>query len=228
MTSAGFGGGSSSSRGRDPQEDEEPRIVVHDKRRLDPDTGAVREPGFDGSAPSSATPGAGGSPSAPDVDARVAELTETLQRLKAEYDNYRRRAERERQALAEVATGNVLFALLPVLDDIERARAHGDLTGAFGSVGESLIATAVKLGLESYAQSGEPFDPQVHEAVMQAAPADGVDTAVVADVFRPGYRHAGRVLRPAQVSVSEPSGSGSVSGSEATGPSGPEEDEPTA
>jgi molecular chaperone GrpE len=226
VSSAGFGGGSSSSRGHDPQEDEEPRIVVHDKRRLDPDTGAVREPSAGG--PAAAAPDPSGSPFVPEADFRVAELTETLQRLKAEYDNYRRRAERERQALVEVATGNVLFALLPVLDDIERARAHGDLTGAFGSVGEALIGVTGKLGLESYAQRGEAFDPQVHEAVMQAAPADGVDAAVVADVFRPGYRHAGRVLRPAQVSVSEPSGSGSASGSDATGPSGPEEDEPTA
>lgn len=205
----------------DPSPEEEPRIVVHDKRRLDPETGAVREPSFP--AAGSATSSAGGSPSVPEVDPRVAELTETLQRLKAEYDNYRRRAERERQALVEVATGSVLAALLPVLDDIERARAHGDLVGAFGSVGEALIASTTKLGLESYAQSGESFDPQVHEAVMQAAPADGVDGPVVADVFRPGYRHAGRVLRPAQVSVSEPSGSGAE-----VGASVPQEDEPTA
>jgi molecular chaperone GrpE len=199
------------NRGHEPDEDEEPRIVVHDKRRLDPDTGAIRDAG------SSATAAAAGPPAVSAEDARVAELTDTLQRLKAEYDNYRRRAERDRQALVELATGNVLATLLPVLDDLERARAHGDLTGAFGSVGEALIAGVVKLGLESYAESGEVFDPQIHEAVMQAAPADGVDVAVVADVFRPGYRHAGRILRPAQVSVSEPGG-----------PSGTEEDEPPA
>jgi len=216
VTSGRFG--PDGSAGHDPEEGEEPRIVVHDKRRLDPDTGAIRDVG------SFVKPEAAGSPAASADDIRVAELTETLQRLKAEYDNYRRRAERERQALVEVATGSVLAALLPVLDDIERARAHGDLTGAFGSVGEALIASTVKLGLEAYAQRGESFDPQVHEAVMQAAPADGVDGPVVADVFRPGYRHAGRVLRPAQVSVSEPSGTGS----EVTGPSGPEGDEPVS
>jgi molecular chaperone GrpE len=219
VTSGRFG--TDGPRGHESGEDEEPRIVVHDKRRLDPDTGAIRT-GVD--VGSFAKPEAAGSPAASAEDLRVAELTETLQRLKAEYDNYRRRAERERQALVVVATGSVLAALLPVLDDIERARAHGDLTGAFGAVGEALIASTVRLGLEAYAERGESFDPQVHEAVMQAAPADGVDGPVVADVFRPGYRHAGRVLRPAQVSVSEPSGTGP----DVTGPSGPEEDEPTA
>lgn len=170
--------------------------MVRDKRRMNPD-GSVRE--------GTAAPAEPGQPTAaPAGDPQVAELTETLQRLKAEYDNYRRRAERERLALVEVATGNALAALLPVLDDLDRARAHGDLTGAFGSVADALIATTTKLGLTRYAEAGEPFDPQVHEAVMTAEPRPDIDAAVVAEVFRTGYTHAGRVLRPAQVSVSEP------------------------
>jgi molecular chaperone GrpE len=198
-----------------PLEEDEPRVVVRDKRRIDPDSGEVRNqaetPSAGGAAGTSAAPPAS-------ADARVAELTETVQRLKAEYDNYRRRSDRERQALVEVATGNALAQLLPVLDDLDRARAHGDLTGAFGSVGEALIATTVKLGLERYAETGDEFDPQVHEAVMQAAPAEGVTAPVVAEVFRPGYRHAGRVLRAAQVSVSEPAEDFPPEGEEGTVP----------
>ena len=186
-----------------PSEESEPRVVIRDKRRIDPDSGQVREPVTEPEADASAE-GAMSAPSAAADDGRLQELTETLQRLKAEYDNYRRRAERERTALVEVATGSVLGALLPVLDDLERARAHGDLTGAFGSVGEALVTVVGKLGLEPYAASGDPFDPQIHEAVMAAAPAQDSDVPVVAEVFRPGYRHAGRVLRAAQVSVSEP------------------------
>jgi molecular chaperone GrpE len=186
-----------------PPEETEPRVVVRDKRRIDPESGQVRDPEPAAEADAEAE-GATPAPSASADDLRLQELTETLQRLKAEYDNYRRRAERERSALVEVATGAVLGALLPVLDDLERARAHGDLTGAFGSVGEALVTVVGKLGLEPYAASGDPFDPQIHEAVMAAAPAEDSDVPVVADVFRPGYRHAGRVLRAAQVSVSEP------------------------
>lgn len=241
MTAAAPGNGAA-PRGRDPREEEEPRIVVHDKRRLDPQTGAVREPtAATGTNEPTPSPDAGTTPASGD-DPRVRELTETLQRLKAEYDNYRRRADRERQELVERATGNVLATLLPVLDDIERARAHGDLTGAFGAVGESLVGVAVKLGLEMFAESGEAFDPQVHEAVMQAEPAAGAREPVIADVFRPGYRHAGRILRPAQVSVSEPTGSAATdadttsadptnaggAGADANPTNAPKEDEPPA
>ena len=194
-----------------PEPEGEPRVVVRDRRRIDPTSGEVREAGP--GAEAAGSPAASGSPASFEKsDEQVAELTETLQRLKAEYDNYRRRADRDRAALMEVATGTVLAALLPVLDDLDRARSHGDLTGAFGSVGDALLAITVKLGLEPYGQAGEAFDPQVHEAVMQAPPADDVEHPVVADVFRPGYRHAGRVLRAAQVSVSDPAHPGPADG----------------
>jgi len=184
--------------------DEEPKVVVRDKRRIDPESGQVREPAAGEAVGADEAPAAPGGSEHGEAAEKIRELTETLQRIKAEYDNYRRRAERERLSLGELATGSALAALLPVLDDIERARAHGDLHGAFGAVGEALIAVTTKLGLESYAAAGEPFDPQVHEAVMQARPAEDSDIPVVAEVFRPGYRHGGRILRPAQVSVSEP------------------------
>lgn len=223
--STGFDGDHFAEGGSGPESEDEPRVVVRDKRRIDPLSGAVREPDSAASAVGEATgPPVVSAPvaSAPVADERVAELTETLQRLKAEYDNYRRRAERDRVALADIATGATLAALLPVLDDIERARAHGDLTGAFGSVGDALTAVTGKLGLEPYAAKGDEFDPQVHEAVMQAMPAAGVEHAVVADVFRQGYRHAGRVLRAAQVSVSEPGGPDALDDLEGNAESGEE------
>lgn len=179
--------------------------VVRDRRRVNPD-GSVREPDPSAAAQDVAATPAGDATGAdaPSEDPRVAELTDTLQRLKAEYDNYRKRTERDRQLVVEAATAQVLTQLLPVLDDIERARAHGDLTGAFGSVGEALVTVTTKLGLESYGESGDAFDPQVHDAVLQAEPVADTDVPVAAEVFRTGFRFAGRVLRPAQVAVAEP------------------------
>lgn len=200
---------------REPEPTEPP--VVRDRRRVNPD-GSVREPD-----PSAEAPAAGAvPPTEPQSDARVADLTETLQRVKAEYDNYRKRTERERQVVVETATAAVLAALLPVLDDLDRARAHGDLTGAFGAVGESLVAITTKLGLEPYGAAGDAFDPQVHDAVMQAEPVAGRDEPVVAEVFRTGYRFAGRPVRPAQVAVAQPAAPDGEGGEGATAESSPE------
>jgi molecular chaperone GrpE len=183
----------------DPRAPEEPEVVVRDKRRLDPQTGEVRavqvvEPEV----------AADVEPEAPVPD-RVAELTADLQRLSAEYANYRKRVERDRVAVVEMATAGLLSGLLPLLDDVERARSHGDLTGAFAAVGEGLESFTAKLGLERYGSSGEPFDPSVHEAVMSAEPDPTATVQVCAMVLQPGYRlSGGRVLRPARVSVAEP------------------------
>ena len=100
--------------------------------------------------------------------AQLAERTADLQRLQAEYANYRKRVERDRMAVREQALANVLTELLPVLDDIGRAREHGELSGGFKSVAESLEAAAVKLGLTSYGEDGDPFDPNLHEALMHS------------------------------------------------------------
>ena len=200
------------------------RVVVRDKRRLDPVTGEVREPDPQEAAAGAppASVGAGlhdraadpaPDPAAPDAAAGVvpeetvdplAELTDTLQRVQAEYSNYRKRVERDRVAMVEQATGTLLAQLLPLLDDVERARQHDDLSGAFRTVGEALEGVAGRLGLERYGAPGEPFDPQVHEAVMQAEPDDAFTVATCAQVFRPGFRVGGRVLRPAQVAVADP------------------------
>jgi molecular chaperone GrpE len=133
------------------------------------------------------------------------ERTRDLQRVTAEYANYRKRVDRDRIAVVEMATAGLLSELLPLLDDVERARQHGDLDGAFKSVGEGIEAVATKLGLERYGEAGEPFDPAIHEALMAAEPNPDSDVATCAQVLQPGYRLvSGRVLRPARVSVAEP------------------------
>jgi molecular chaperone GrpE len=137
------------------------------------------------------------------VDAQVAELTADVQRLSAEYANYRKRVDRDRELVREVATGNVLEALLPVLDDLDRARDHGDLTGAFKAVGDSLEATLARIGLERFGEVGEPFDPTIHEALMHDF-ADDVEAPTCTAVLQPGYRFGGRIIRPARVAVTEP------------------------
>ena len=110
-----------------------------------------------------------------------------------------------------MATAGLLSGLLPVLDDVERARQHGDLNGGFQAVGEALESLTAKLGLERFGEVGEPFDPSVHEALMQAEPDATATVAVCAAVFSPGYRMSGgRVLRPARVSVAEPGASAPV------------------
>jgi molecular chaperone GrpE len=179
-------------------EQEEP-IVVHDKRRFDPQTGELRpEP-----APAPTVEAPVEAP-AEEQDA-AAELTADLQRVSAEFANYRKRVDRDRVAVVETATARVLEALLPILDSIGLARHHGDLDGAFKGVGEALEQVAERFGLERYAEQGEPFDPAVHHALVQAPPVEGVDAPVIAEVLQPGWRlTSGKVLRPAGVAVSEP------------------------
>jgi len=131
------------------------------------------------------------------------ERTADLQRLQAEYQNYRRRVERDRVAVKEIAIANLLTELLPVLDDIGRAREHGELVGGFKSVAESLETVAAKLGLQQFGKEGEPFDPLVHEALMHSYSPDVTQTTCV-QILQPGYRIGERNLRPARVAVAEP------------------------
>jgi molecular chaperone GrpE len=131
------------------------------------------------------------------------ERTADLQRLQAEYQNYRRRVERDRIAVKEIAIANLLTELLPVLDDIGRARDHGELVGGFKSVAESLETVAAKLGLQQFGKEGEPFDPLVHEALMHSYSPDVTQTTCV-QILQPGYRIGERNLRPARVAVAEP------------------------
>jgi molecular chaperone GrpE len=133
----------------------------------------------------------------------LGERTSDLQRLQAEYQNYRRRVDRDRIAVREIAIANLLTELLPVLDDIGRAREHGELVGGFKSVAESLETVAAKLGLQQFGKEGEPFDPLVHEALMHSYSPDVTQTTCV-QILQPGYRLGERNLRPARVAVAEP------------------------
>ena len=135
----------------------------------------------------------------------LAERTADLQRLQAEYANYRKRVERDRLAVREQALANVLHELLPVLDDIGRAREHGELTGGFKSVAESLEGIVVKLGLTAYGETGEPFDPTLHEALMHSYSREVTEPTCV-QILQPGYKVGERIIRPARVAVAEPGG----------------------
>ncbi len=163
-----------------------------------------------GASPAGAAGGAGApEPGRPDgadpaLAAQLAERTADLQRIQAEYANYRKRVERDRMAVREQALANVLSSLLPVLDDIGRAREHGELTGGFKSVGESLETTTAKLGLESFGDAGEPFDPRIHEALTHMYSPDVTEPTAV-QILQPGYRVGDRIVRPARVAVAEPS-----------------------
>ena len=184
--------------------------VVRDRRRLDPKTGEVRDPGTAprpapaGSyAKAASAPGARVDDALFQARAEAAERLDDLRRLQAEYVNYRRRVERDREAVRENAIASVLGELLGLLDDIGRARDHGDLNGGFRSVGEALEATTTKLGLVRFGEPGDEFDPTVHDALMHEY-SDEVTVPTCTQVLMPGYRFGNRIIRPARVAVAEP------------------------
>jgi molecular chaperone GrpE len=133
----------------------------------------------------------------------VSALTADLQRLQAEYANYRKRVERDRSLAHELAISSVLIELLPVLDDIERAQSHGELTGGFKAVADQIEATTERIGLTKYGQEGDLFDPQIHEALLHDTSAD-VTTSTATKILQPGYKFKERILRPARVGVTDP------------------------
>src|SRR5579862_1670396 len=144
-----------------------------------------------------------------DAEARLAERTADLQRLQAEYANYRKRVDRDRAAVREQAVAATLAGLLPVLDAISQARDHGELSGGFKSVADSLQAALGRLGLVTYGEKGDPFDPKIHEALTSTYSPDVAEDTCV-EILQPGYQVGDRILRPARVAVAEP----------ATGPDG--------
>lgn len=186
---------------------EEP--IIRDKRRIhfDPTKGATPEPAAAGSGASPTEPkgltGDVGSVEVSQLRTEVAERTADLQRLQAEYANYRKRVDRDRAAVRDFAVAEALTALLPVLDDIGRAREHGELEGGFKQVAESLEATVAKLGLIKFGEPGDPFDPAHHDALMHSY-SDDVSEPTAVQILQPGYSYAGRVVRPARVAVAEP------------------------
>lgn len=149
---------------------------------------------------------AGPGPLGAELEALRAELderTSDLQRVSAEYANYRKRVDRDRGLVAEQTIGSVLSALLPILDDLDRAREHGDLVGPFGTVAEQLTAAVGKFGLTAFGEKGDLFDPTRHEAVAHLTSAE-VSEPTCVDVMRRGYLLGERLLRPALVAVADP------------------------
>ena len=236
--------------------------VIHDRRRIDPVTGQVREPDRSRGKHAASEPGGharndseqaqgsrrgrgaepqgsapGPAPDAPNgraeqdrtapeaeeasgpregssgetgieeematLKGQLADRTADLQRLQAEYANYRKRVDRDRMAVRELALANVLSELLPALDAIGQARQHDELSGGFKSVAESLESAASKLGLVTYGEEGEPFDPTVHEALTHSYSPD-VSEVTCVEIYQPGYKVGDRILRPARVAVAEP------------------------
>lgn len=196
------------------RDSEQEPVTFVDKRKIDPETGEVRE----GDAVPEPLVGTGAAPQPDSVDegtvdgdvveaeasedvrdTQVAELTADLQRVSAEYANYRRRTDREKQSGAENAKASVVSQLLPVLDDLERARQHGDLeTGPLKSVADKLAGVFSNIGLTTFGAEGDAFDPAIHEAVSHEG--DG-SSPVVGTLMRPGYKLGERVLRTAMVGV---------------------------
>jgi molecular chaperone GrpE len=178
----------------DPRE----QVTVTDKRRIDPETGEVRHV-----APSAAPSGA-----APDTTQdvatadKVAELTADLQRVQADYANYRKRALRDQQAATERAKAAVVSQLLGVLDDLDRARSHGDLeSGPMKSVADKLLNVLTGLGLTAFGAEGDDFDPVLHEAVQHEGDGAEGSKPVIGNVMRQGYKLSEQVLRHALVGV---------------------------
>jgi len=187
--------------------------TVRDRRRIDPETYQVREP-QETAAPAAAAPESktpeSEIPPVPDLEAEVKELTDKLaertsdlQRLQAEYVNYKRRVDRDRDLARKVTIEGVLKDFLSVLDDVRSAREHSELSGGFKAVAEEIERVTSKYGLETFGEAGDPFNPHIHEALLHAH-ADGIDGPTCVEILQPGYRSGDRILRPARVAVAEP------------------------
>ncbi|HEX2805841.1 MAG TPA: nucleotide exchange factor GrpE [Kineosporiaceae bacterium] len=225
----GGSGGSSDTEVADAERSaQEQGPVIRDRRRLDPQTGQVRA-AYAATEPQPADAGqaavdqvtleapdavavaiAAATTASSELEAARAladERLNDLQRLQAEYVNYRRRVERDRDVARDQAVASVLEALLPVLDDLHLARQHGDLEGGpFAAIAEKIEATLSRFGLARYGEPGETFDPTVHEALLhtQAELAEGTTQTTVVQILQPGYRAGERVLRAARVAVADP------------------------
>jgi molecular chaperone GrpE len=198
---------------RDREGDEQHGPTVRDRRRIDPETYQVREPQATAApAPtgSESTDGQADAEASTESDIRVSELnqalaerTADLQRLQAEYVNYKRRVDRDRDVARKVTIESFVKDLLPVLDDLRSAREHGELNGAFKAVGDEVERITTKYGLESFGTKGDPFDPYIHEALLHAH-AEGIEGPTCVEILQPGYKIGDRILRPARVAVAEP------------------------
>ncbi|GAA3730642.1 nucleotide exchange factor GrpE [Leifsonia bigeumensis] len=213
-TGSGRGDDSDQPVSRDPsggsgREDSSSEPVVRDKRRIDPETGEARKDVEDVGEKltdddlarllEEPVPAESGS----EADA-ASEHLEDLKRVQAEYANYRKRVDRDRYVARDLAVAEVITGILPVLDDLDLAHAHGDLEGSpLELVAQKLRTIFGRYGLVQVGEAGEPFDPNVHEAIAQI-PSKDATSNTIAEVVQPGYRLGERLLRPAKVAVSVP------------------------
>ena len=192
-------------------------VTVTDRRRIDPETGEVRDEPAAGPGPAAAEPAVNepenGQPAdETSADARVAELTADLQRERAQFANFRRRAAEEKQGSVAYGKQILIDKLLPVLDDLDRAREHGDLeSGPLRAVADKLTGALNAEGLEAFGAAGDEFNPELHEAVQH----DGTgDHPVIGAVYRCGYRLGEKVIRTAMVTVTDPQPAGDQAGAQ--------------
>ncbi len=180
----------------------EEQVIVTDKRRIDPETGEVRHVASGGAVPSGAAPEATTAGKDTASEEKVAELTADLQRVQADFANYRKRALRDQEATGERAKAAVVSQLLGVLDDLERARSHGDLESSpLKSVADKLVGVLTGLGLTAFGAEGDDFDPALHEAVQHEGDGGQGSKPVIGNVMRQGYKLGEQVLRHALVGV---------------------------
>lgn len=196
------------------EEGENGRPIIRDRRRIDPKTYQVRDPDAAAEAQNSeptpadqATdqpgPSAELSAEVEKLKTEVADRTSDLQRVQAEYVNYKRRVDRDRDLARASGVEAVLRDLLGVLDSVQAAREHEELTGGFKAVAEEIEKLAARHGLEPFGEPGEAFDPRIHEALMHAT-AEGITGPTAVTILQSGYKIKDRVIRPARVAVAEP------------------------
>ena len=215
----------SQSRDTDP-EGEQSGPIIRDNRKIDPVTYQAR-----GSRSAAApvpeeeneitTENPAPTPSeaeTAELKTQLAERTADLQRLQAEYVNYKRRVDRDRDLIRRATVENVLKDLLNVLDDIRSAREHDELSGGVKAIADEVERVTGKYGLETYGAKGDPFDPHIHEALLHSH-TDGIDGPTCVEILQPGYRVGDRVLRPARVAVAEPNEPAAPTVESAEGPS---------
>jgi molecular chaperone GrpE len=209
-------------REAEQRDNESQKPVIRDNRKVDPQTGQARHPDQEPPAGAGDAAGSGDALSQAEdilnsvevpaaesvaqgtVSAEAEELKDDLRRLQAEYVNYRKRVERDRAVAGEMAVIGVLNSLLPVLDDVDAARQHGDLAdGPFAAIAAKLENALKTYGLVRIDETGVEFDPTIHEALIQQPGAD-VEIDTVSQVLRTGYKSGDRVLRAAQVIVAVP------------------------
>jgi len=216
------------------------RPTVRDKRRIDPETYQLCDPadeqpraeGADTSTPAQAAASDQNVTASPEeqteataevdqLKSQLADRTADLQRVQAEYVNYKRRVDRDRDLSRKAGIEQVLRDLLNVFDGLQTAREHDELTGGFKALAEEVEKVAAKHGLESFGEAGDPFDPRIHEALMHAQ-ADGLTGPTCVTILQPGYRIGDRIIRAARVAVAEPEESAGSSADDAAGQ--PEDD----